>query len=360
MMLVQVEHVAVAQVGASGGLYALSLAVVVAAIYLALVRFMDLNEKEPLWAVGLIFVLGTFAAGILSLVVPSEITEMSVLGEAISEETAKFVAFGVGAAILAAVARQRGWSEINGLMDGIVYGTAAGFGFAVGDTFVRELTFSDAFGVIDVGPLATLLTTALFGLSSGLFGAFIGAGFGAAAGARSPLPQVGYPVAGLISAILVHLAYIVLANGNSLQGGTAAFVRTWISLLIPLVFVVAVVFVAQRQERRAIREELSGERESGAVTEEELAVLESFVARRAMYAKTFVRGDFDGWQARRELHNRQIQLALAKRRASRERVPERQDGIEAEVERLRAAVLAMKSERQEDLGTTDTTGRVGA
>ena len=56
MMSIQIEpYVSIAQVGGTSGLYALSLAVVVAAIYLALVRFMDLNEKEPLWAVGLLF-----------------------------------------------------------------------------------------------------------------------------------------------------------------------------------------------------------------------------------------------------------------------------------------------------------------
>lgn len=48
----------------TGGGYALSLAVVVAAIYLAVVRFMDVNEKEPLWSVGLLFVLGAISAAI--------------------------------------------------------------------------------------------------------------------------------------------------------------------------------------------------------------------------------------------------------------------------------------------------------
>ena len=46
---------AVAQ--ATGGAYALSLALLIAVIYLAVMRFMDINEKEPLWAVGLLFSL---------------------------------------------------------------------------------------------------------------------------------------------------------------------------------------------------------------------------------------------------------------------------------------------------------------
>ena len=49
----------------TSGAYALSLAIIVAVIYLAVVRFMDLNEKEPLWAAGLIFLLGALTAAIL-------------------------------------------------------------------------------------------------------------------------------------------------------------------------------------------------------------------------------------------------------------------------------------------------------
>ncbi|HEX2740348.1 MAG TPA: hypothetical protein VHM69_07875 [Rubrobacter sp.] len=121
---------AAAQVTA-GGAYALSLAFVVAILYLALVRFMDLNEKEPLWAVGLMFLLGAVTAAVLPLLVGYAVLELNPLLGAVSEEVAKFVAFFIGVVVL-----------------------------------------------------ATLWTTALVGLSDGLFGVIIGAGFGAAAGAR--------------------------------------------------------------------------------------------------------------------------------------------------------------------------------
>ena len=179
---------AAAQVTA-GGAYALSLAIVVAIIYLALVRFMDLNEKEPLWAVGLMFLLGAVTATVLPLLVGYAVLELNPLLGAVSEEVAKFVAFFLGVVVLAAVARSRGWSEMSGLMDGIVYGTALGLGFATGEAFVRELAFGGTLGgAIEAGPFATLWTTALVGLADVLFGAIIGAGFGAAAGAR-PMAQ---------------------------------------------------------------------------------------------------------------------------------------------------------------------------
>ena len=313
---------ALAQVTA-GGAYALSFTLIVAVVYLAVVRFMDLNEKEPLWAVGLLFLAGLIFAAVLPLLVGSSVLELSLLWGPVAEEMAKFVAFALGAVALAAVARSRGWSEISGLMDGIVYGTAVGFGYAAGETLVRELSFGGALGgAVGAGPFATLWTTVLTGLSDGLFGAVIGAGFGAAVGARSALQRVGYPIAGLVGAILVHAAYTVLAEGNAL-GGSAGLVRAWVALIIPILFVVAVVVVALSRERRAIQEELADEGESGAVTDEELAVLKSFAARRSRYAGALARGDFDGWLAMRELHNRQVQLALAKSRAARESDPER-------------------------------------
>ena len=290
----------------------------------------------------MLFVLGAISAAILPLLVSSIVLELTVLWGAVAEEAAKFVAFALGAVALAAVARSRGWSEISSLMDGVVYGTALGFGYATGETFVRELAFGGTLGPAAVaGPFATLWTTALSGLSDGLFGAIIGAGFGAAVGARSASKRIGYPIAGLIGAILAHAAYTLLAEGNSL-GGSAALTRTWVALLIPIVFVVAVTVYALTREKRAIREELAAESQTGAVSDEDLATLRSFAARRSAYARAFMKGDFDGWLAMRELHNRQVQLALAKSRASGGSDPERRAAAEAEVEQLRASVLWLK------------------
>ncbi|HET7272038.1 MAG TPA: PrsW family glutamic-type intramembrane protease [Rubrobacter sp.] len=347
---------AAAQVTA-GGAYALSLAIIVAIIYLALVRFMDLNEKEPLWAVGLMFLLGAVIATVLPLLVGYAVLELNPLLGAVSEEVAKFVAFFLGVVVLASVARSRGWSEMNGLMDGIVYGTALGLGFATGEAFVRELAFGGTLGgAIEAGPFATLWTTALVGLADGLFGAIIGAGFGAAAGARPIAQEIGFPLAGLVGAILANLAYTLLAEGNAL-GGTAGLVRAWVALIVPVVFVVAVMVLALVRELRAIREELADERE--AVTEDERAVLSSLAARRSRYVKAFISGDFDGWLALRELHNRQVQLALAKSRAVGESDPRRQAVSKAEVERLRASVLEMKRD-QGVAGRSPGSGEAGA
>jgi hypothetical protein len=61
--------------------------------------------------------------------------------------------------------------------------------------------------------------------------------------ARSAAQRVVYPIAGLVGAIVVHALYLVLAEGNAF-GASAALVRTWAALLIPLLLVVGVVFYA--------------------------------------------------------------------------------------------------------------------
>lgn len=325
--------------GSTGGAYALTLAIIIAVIYLSVVRFMDLNEKEPLWAMGMIFFLGAITAAILPLLVTSQVLELNAFWGPVAEELAKFVALALGMVALGAAARSRGWSEISDVMDGIVYGTALGFGYATGAIFVRELTFGGTF--VTIGPFGTLWSNALLGLSDGLFGAIVGAGFGAAVVARSTPLRVAYPIAGLVGAILAHVVYRILAEGNAL-GGSSALARTWIALLIPIVFVAAVVITSLVGERRAIQEQLASESESGAVTEDELAVLQSFARRRGLYTRALLSMDFDRWLALRELHNRQVQLALAKRRESRESDPEHRAHVAAEVQHLRASVLAMK------------------
>jgi hypothetical protein len=227
-----------------------------------------------------------------------------------------------------------------------MYGTAAGLGFAVGEAFVRELSLADVIPFRDADPFDVLWTTLLSGLSQGLFGAIIGLGFGAAALAgRLPLRLV-FPILAAAGAIIVHWLYRLIAGTNT---GTGGLVRTWITLLLPLFFVTAVLIADLLREREAIAAELTDERERGVVTEEELALLRNPIARRRFYATMLLRGDFDGWGVARALHNRQVQLALVRRRATVEGDSDRQAETLAEIERLRTSIAALKSEMARSL-----------
>ena len=332
----------VAQAATGGGLDALALAVVVAMVYLFVIRALDLNEKEPLWAVALVLGLGAVAGSVLYLAVDSTVLELQLWGGAIATEAAKVVAIAAAFAVLGAVSRLRGWSEVNGVLDGVVYGATAGLGLAVGVTFIRELVLSSNTLVTTAGGGAELVTVSLLGLSEGIFGAIIGAGFGAAVVARDKATRFALPVVGVVVAVLAHVGYDFLRTGSSFAGATAVTLK-WVSLLLPLAVLAAAVVHAVVREQRAIAAELADEAGAGVVTEGELALLRSFTARRAAYARLFFAGDFTAWSDQRELHNRQVKLALTEAHYRGATDPDRREQLLAEVQRLRASILELKS-----------------
>jgi RsiW-degrading membrane proteinase PrsW (M82 family) len=316
---------------------ALGLATAIALVYLAILRFIDLNEREPLWALILMLVLGFGAAGVISRVVPSSTVELTVLPGALAEESAKFAALLAGVAALTIAGRARGWSELNGPMDGIVYGAAIGFGFAVGEVFVRDVVFglhSDAF---QTPFFAMLWTSALTGLSHGVFGALIGVGVVAASDARSLFARFPLALSGLAAGTLANAGHRVLAWGDVL--GPAAALRTWAALLLPILPVIAVAVYALATEKRAICEQLEGEKGDGAVTAADISLLRNHVQRQGLYVRGLLRGDFTRSALLHNLHNRQVQLALAKRRAAREGQERRRAELLRQAESLRAAVM---------------------
>lgn len=322
-------------------LFALSLALVVAAVYLVVLRVIDLNEREPLWALGMALGLGAVAAAIAGAVVDPGFRELENVGEAVTAEGSKLVALALAVAALEGVSRLRGWSELNGPVDGLVYGAAVGLGYAVGEAFNRELLSGTDVGLsAGVSTLTLLWTTLLGGLSEGLFGAIIGAGFGLALAARAQVLRVVLPLVGALAAMAAHLGYAEFAQGNSLSG---SFGRSLIATLFPLALVVLLMVYGLARERGAIAGELADEVDSGTVTEDELQRLRSPGARRAEYRSRIREGDFEGWLALRSLHNRQVQLALTERRSRKQKDPARRAELDAEAEHLRASIQEMKA-----------------
>jgi len=98
----------------------LAVTIVMAVIYLVAVRLIDFNEKEPLWAVLLVFAGGVAGAVVLLLAVDSAFLELNPIPGVMATELARFVGIGLGLATLTAIGKSRGYSEINGLMDGVV------------------------------------------------------------------------------------------------------------------------------------------------------------------------------------------------------------------------------------------------
>jgi RsiW-degrading membrane proteinase PrsW (M82 family) len=320
--------------------FALSLAVVAALIYLAVLRLVDLNEKEPVWAMGIMVLVGAISAAVLSVFVHARTLHGTVVLASVADEVTIFVALSIGLGLLEAIGKLRGWSEVNGLVDGMLYGAATGLGFATGEAFIRELHSSNLFGAaLRATPLDRLWPVLLAGLAAGLFGSLMGAAFGTAIDSRPGIRRVLLPLVGLGVAFGLQVAYLSLVHNNALAGSQAKL-REWIGLGIPAAFFLVLMVFGLQRERRLLARELQGD--PYAATPEELAVLTNPAARRAAYFRRLMRLDAHGWLGMRSLQNRQVQLAHTKRRAERATDSGRQAELWAEVERLRSAIVAAR------------------
>lgn len=329
------------------GAYALSLAVVVSVVYLFIVRLLDLNEKEPLWSIATAFTFGVATSLIVWLLVDPDILGLDLFWGPVIQTVGKFVALAGAAAVFTGVSKWRGWSEFSGPLDGIVYGAAVGLGFAAAITLTNQLTGADsAVSAAGTSSWSDFAGALLAGLAHGVFGALIGLMFGKSFESRHTSGRMGLPLAGLVLGSAAAVLYEMLARGDSLAG-TAGAVRRWFALLLPLALLIGTVVVSLKREKAAIRKHLADEE---VVTDHDRQALNDFWGRRGQYMASVMSMDFDAWARLKELHNREVQLALAKDRYTNETDPQRRAGINAEIASLRAAVLATRAEYEAALG----------
>lgn len=285
----------------------------VALAYLVLVRLTDVNEREPVWSVLLAFVAGGAAAGALFLGVDRVTLNFGTWPGAALRELALCVAIAVIFRGFAEIGRLQGWPLVSDVLDGVIYGAAAGLGFSCGE----------AIALLDPAPSLTLAPTSLFdaatraalsGLAQGVFGAMLGAGFGMTADRGRPMRWI-WPVVALALAIVAHGAHDVLAHGNALAGSEALW-RTRLALALPVAGLVAIATFELVAERRTIAQQLADDTAGGDSTPDELALLTNVPRRQVHYLRLLLGGRWSALRAAAALHNQQVMLALAKHRAS--------------------------------------------
>ena len=316
--------------------------ILVAAIYLLLLRLIDLNEKEPLWLLGLFLGLGTMVGLLVHLLVPSTVLHLDLFGGTAVLELSRFSSIALGVSLVTVIEGWRGWREIDGMIDGIVLGAAAGLGVAVGGLLI-QLADQPDISLVPVNELSQLGIVALYGLRGGLLGAIIGAGF-AWSKRRGRKPTFGWlgGTIGLLMAIIAHILIQLLIQ-PAIDSGTTGVIRVWIGLLLPLSLVLYAIGHGLSTERSAIATQLRDEPED-VVSEDERRLLRSPMDRRRRYLSRFWRGNFDAWEAERTRHNLQVTLALVKSRDDRP--------PDDELQALRAAIRATRFNPEDFLGST--------
>jgi protease PrsW len=311
------------------------LGILQAVIYLLFIRAIDLYEREPLRYVIPVFIWGFAVATTVSLVFNTlfQLTLSSVT----STQTASFFTAVVeapvveectkGAALLliffiSYLARRRsGLVEFAGVIDGIVYGSAVGFGFSIAEDLLYGLQF---------GPETYIVRRIFGGFAHASFTSLTGIGIGLIPLVDTRALKVILPVLGLSGAILLHSAF----NFTATVFGPVGYL---VLLCVILVYIV-VIFVWLAIERRAIRDELRDEVRARTITSQEYAILPSYFRRTGYYLGLLFTGKLLTWFRVRKLHSTAVDLAIAKRLARRTGSP----GSIDRVRMLRRKILDLR------------------
>ena len=238
-------------------------------VYALFIKGIDRYEPEPWWLLTVLFAWGALVATTMAMVVnllglgavsfvagldsrdPTTSTLVATVVAPLTEESSK----GLGLLLLWG-ASVRWLKELDGPLDGAIYGGVVGLGF----TLTEDILYV-AGAMAEGGPeqfaALFILRTILAGLGHASFTAMIGLGIGIAVEARSWLIKLGAPVLGWCGAVGLH----ALHNGMVtlfLGDGSGFVLKIFLFWLIDsLYFFLLIALVAR--DRRIVIEGLRAE-----------------------------------------------------------------------------------------------------
>jgi RsiW-degrading membrane proteinase PrsW (M82 family) len=245
--------------GPEAALVGFVLAAIPVPLLVAVLLWLDRYEPEPWRYVMSAFGWGAVVAttlGVLFTQVGSELTDTSasldgVVWAPLTEELSKGLFI-----VLIVLLRRR---EIDGVLDGIVYGGMVGVGFAFTENILYYVNVYDAGGPAQPGGLAA--ATGLFvmrGVMSPfahpLFTAATGIGLALAVYSTRRLGRLLWPLLGYAVAVMLHSAW----NASAMIGGGAGFLTTYVGVMMPaFALLVGVALWIRRREGRVLATALS-------------------------------------------------------------------------------------------------------
>ena len=288
------------------------LGIVPMVVYALVVWRLDRWEKEPVPLLVAAFLWGSvpsiffaiIAQGILSLPVsgiPEEASFIAQLYQAsfvapVTEEIIK----GLGLLLLFAVYRR----EIDSVLDGLVYGSMIGFGFAAVENVFYFLGQTDPAGLF----VLFFLRAFVFGMLHALFTGLTGVGLALGKFSHRPAMKVLWPMLGLSLAIFTHALhnYFATLGGEHLLYAVAG-------ITLGMIWFVVLIIVCLHHENRWIRIHLAEEVEDGVLYAQQALDTAHFWTRSSLSALT--RGPRLVFRRRALLHEA-TELAFEKPRQS--------------------------------------------
>ena len=279
-------------------------------VYLVFIRAIDLYEREELRYVIPVFLWGMTGAVVISLffntlfivtlssVVDAGVAETltAIFVAPVVEECAKGIALLLAFVVASVVSLRKGGIEFSGVMDGIVYGSAVGFGFSI----VEDISY-----YAQLGEETFVIRRVFGGFGHAAFTSITGIGIGLIPWVRSPFLKVLLPVFGLAGAILMH----ALFNFTGTFFGPLAYLLMFLVLLAYVLLILIWLAV----ERRTIRGELRDEVAAGTISAGEYAILPTYFARTFYYFGLIFSGRIAEWRRARRVHEAAVNLAFTKR-----------------------------------------------
>jgi RsiW-degrading membrane proteinase PrsW (M82 family) len=226
---------------------------------------------------------------------------------------------------------QQARHEFDDVLDGIVYGAMAGFGFAMTENIIYFFRARDTADVASWA-IVVLGRSVAFGFNHAMFSSLAGVGCGLARYGRSRRQKAIWIGAGLGVAILAHAVHNFFLNAGNFC--ILSFLADWIGV----VGVFVIVLVTWSREQAWLQAELEGEIQEGVLTQE----LYTFLLGPHRRWRAILRG-YERRSERGRLYRRILQvgaeLAIKKHQQSA------MAGLEdhrAEIADLRGEILSLR------------------
>jgi RsiW-degrading membrane proteinase PrsW (M82 family) len=302
------------KVGPLGVMVALILAILPVPVYLAIILFIDRYEHEPWRMLAMAFFWGALVAFSLSLIFElmlkgaifltfGSVSKVftSAVSPAIVEEGAK------GLALFLLFFWKK--DEFDGVIDGIVYASMVGLGFAMVEN-ISVYGSAEIKGGLASGLTLFVVRGILLAFSHPLFTSMTGIGLGLARQSRNSLIKFIVPVIGLLLAMLLHFLY----DFSAIVGGLAFFAQVLLVIVPVFLGVLIIIFFSLRREGRIVREQLNPELQTGLLSREEYDSLGSIHGRMGASFKALRVGGYGKWRTRMRFNQVASELAFQRNR----------------------------------------------
>ncbi|MEK9163643.1 MAG: PrsW family intramembrane metalloprotease [Chloroflexota bacterium] len=308
-------------------------------VYALFIWWLDRWEKEPLHLIGAAFLWGFIPSAIFALIaqVILNIPVAAVIGE-------DNLAFELYSGSIIAPLTEEGikgfavflififfYKEFDSVMDGIVYGSLVGFGFAAIENILYFISASD-----DAAGLGCLiiLRAFLFGLNHAFFTSLTGIGFALARYRRNILLKMILPLIGLSAAMMMHALHNAFATFG-LYGLPFAFLSDWMGII----GVGIIALISLYNEGKWLRQYLADEVSLGTLTAQQAETASSFFRFGADFGSFFVNPI--RWWRLSDFHHKCAELAYKKHQMAK---MGNEFGNRSEVEKLRVKVSELSGQ----------------